>query len=48
MYRTLIAAGVIGVGVDMGTGAAYDYPEVISVPLACGPGAKVAVTDAPK
>ncbi len=41
-FGNIILGGVIGAGVDMGTGAAYDYPELISVALACGPSAKVA------
>jgi hypothetical protein len=40
-FGNILFGGVIGAGVDMGTGAAYDYPPVISVPLACGPEAKV-------
>ena len=28
-----VFGGVVGVGVDMSTGAAYDYPELITVPL---------------
>ena len=40
-FGNIIFGGVIGAGVDMGTGAAYDYPQVISVPLACGSTASV-------
>jgi hypothetical protein len=29
----LLFGGVIGAGVDMGTGAAYDYPDLITVPM---------------
>ncbi len=43
-FGNILLGGVIGAGVDMGTGAAYDYPTVISVPLACGPDAAVAAT----
>lgn len=32
-FGNILFGGVIGVGVDVATGAAYDYPEVISVPL---------------
>lgn len=32
-FGNIIFGGVIGVGVDVATGAAYDYPEVISIPL---------------
>ena len=39
-FGNILLGGVIGAGVDIGTGAAYDYPEVISVALACGPDAK--------
>ena len=41
-FGNILLGGVIGAGVDMGTGAAYDYPEVISVALACGPDAEIA------
>ena len=27
--------GIIGAGVDLGTGAAYDYPSSIMVPMTC-------------
>ena len=36
-FGNLIFGGLIGAGVDIGTGAAYDYPQVISIPLVCGP-----------
>jgi len=46
-FGNILLGGVIGAGVDIGTGAAYDYPPVISIPLLCGansalPGNKVA------
>ncbi|MBX3673102.1 MAG: hypothetical protein KF776_09000 [Burkholderiales bacterium] len=36
----IIFGGLIGVGVDAATGAAYDYPGVISSGLDCRAGAK--------
>lgn len=36
-FGNLKFGGLIGAGVDIGTGAAYDYPQVISIPLVCGP-----------
>jgi hypothetical protein len=32
-FGNLLFGGLIGAGVDMSTGAAYDYPNVITVPL---------------
>ena len=32
-FGNIIFGGVIGAGVDMDTGAAYDYPGLISVPM---------------
>ncbi len=34
-FGNIIFGGVIGAGVDIGTGAAYDYPTLISNPIAC-------------
>jgi hypothetical protein len=34
-FGNIILGGIIGAGVDMGTGAAYDYPSDIVVPLDC-------------
>jgi hypothetical protein len=34
-FGNILLGGVIGAAVDMGTGAAYDYPSVIVVPLDC-------------
>jgi phosphoketolase len=31
----IIFGGVIGGGVDVATGAAYDYPNLITNPLSC-------------
>lgn len=36
-FGNIIFGGVIGVGVDVATGAAYDYPQLISVAMQCGP-----------
>ncbi|MDM0033395.1 hypothetical protein QTI33_14765 [Variovorax sp. J22P271] len=33
-FGNIVFGGVIGVGVDAATGAAYDYPELITVDLA--------------
>ena len=35
-FGNILFGGVIGAGVDMSTGAAYDYPQLISVALQCG------------
>lgn len=34
-YANILIGGIIGGGVDMATGAAYEYPQVISHPLIC-------------
>jgi PDZ domain len=44
-FGNILVGGVIGAGVDVATGAAYDYPVTISVPLTCGPGPKMAALD---
>ncbi len=36
----ILFGGVIGVGVDVATGAAYDYPTLITNPLSCRGAAK--------
>lgn len=36
-FGNILFGGVIGVGVDVATGAAYDYPNVVSVSLARAP-----------
>ncbi|MFN5542634.1 MAG: hypothetical protein ACK499_10065 [Betaproteobacteria bacterium] len=46
-YGNVLFGGLVGAGVDAATGAAYDYPQVISVALACGPDAKIAKADPP-
>lgn len=37
-FGNILFGGVIGAGVDIGTGAAYDYPQLISVAMQCGAG----------
>jgi hypothetical protein len=32
-FGNILFGGVIGAGVDIGTGAAYDYPALIKIPL---------------
>lgn len=34
-FGNILFGGIIGAGVDMSSGAAYEYPNVIQVPLAC-------------
>lgn len=34
-FGNILFGGVIGAGIDMGSGAAYDYPQNLSVPMAC-------------
>lgn len=34
-FGNILLGGIIGAGVDIGTGAAYDYPTTISVPMTC-------------
>lgn len=34
-FGNILFGGVIGAGVDAGTGAAYDYPVSIVVPMTC-------------
>lgn len=41
-FGNIILGGVIGAGVDVATGAAYDYPPVLSVDLRCGAAAAAA------
>src|SRR6478609_7378453 len=42
-FGNILFGGVIGVGVDVATGAAYDYPDVISIPLLRSTGTPAAV-----
>jgi len=37
----IVFGGLIGVGVDIATGAAYDYPALITSMLECKEGVKV-------
>jgi len=32
-FGNIIAGGIIGAAVDMGSGSAYDYPSIINVPM---------------
>ena len=32
-FGNILAGGIIGAAVDMGTGAAYDYPALITIPM---------------
>ncbi len=34
-FGNILIGGVIGAGIDVGTGAAYDYPATITVPMEC-------------
>jgi hypothetical protein len=45
-FGNILLGGVIGAGVDMGTGAAYDYPSQIINPLDCRSQSQIA--EAPK
>lgn len=38
-FGNILIGGVIGAGVDVSTGAAYDYPQFINVPMQCAAGA---------
>jgi hypothetical protein len=37
-FGNIIFGGLIGVGIDVGTGSAYDYPDLISVPMSSSVG----------
>lgn len=41
-FGNIIFGGIIGAGVDIGTGAAYDYPSEVSLPMDCRPTASAA------
>lgn len=34
-FGNILFGGIIGAGLDVGTGAAYDYPQTILVPMQC-------------
>jgi membrane-associated protease RseP (regulator of RpoE activity) len=35
-FGNILLGGIIGAGIDAGTGAAYDYPALLTVSLSCG------------
>lgn len=45
-FGNILFGGVIGAGVDVSTGAAYDYPQLITVAMQCGPAAAATVAAA--
>jgi hypothetical protein len=46
-FGNILFGGIIGAGVDIGTGAAYDYPALISNPISCKGPANAAAATAP-
>ena len=46
-FGNILFGGVIGVGVDVGTGAAYDYPDLISIEMGVTKLAPTAKTASP-
>lgn len=42
-FGNILVGGIIGAGVDAATGAAYDYPTLITVPMVCAGDAKTIV-----
>lgn len=42
-FGNILVGGIIGAAVDAGTGAAYDYPTLITVPMVCTGDAKTVV-----
>lgn len=46
-FGNILAGGIIGAAIDAGTGAAYDYPAVISVPMICTGDPKTVVQPVP-
>jgi hypothetical protein len=46
-FGNILFGGIIGAGVDVGTGAAYDYPKVVSIPMDCGDASGVAAAPEP-
>lgn len=47
-FGNILFGGVIGAGVDIHNGAAYDYPQLLSVPMRCEPGARAAAPARPR
>jgi hypothetical protein len=45
-FGNIIFGGVIGAGIDVGTGAAYDYPSLIQVRMGAAPSTAAAVSAA--
>jgi hypothetical protein len=45
-FGNVLFGGLIGVGVDVGTGAAYDYPALITVPMQNSASSPVAASGA--
>ena len=43
-FGNILFGGVIGAGVDMASGAAYDYPNEITIPMNCSPHQTAAAT----
>lgn len=43
-FGNILFGGVIGAGVDMSSGAAYDYPATLTIPMACAPKSEVAAS----
>lgn len=47
-FGNILIGGVIGAGIDVSSGAAYDYPPSLSIPMSCSPKtAAVAVVKRP-
>jgi hypothetical protein len=44
-FGNILLGGAIGVGVDVASGAAYDYPQTLVVPMSCAPAKVAAVAD---
>lgn len=47
-FGNILFGGVIGAGVDIGTGAAYDYPALIKVKMGAGPVGTAPLAAAPR
>lgn len=43
-FGNIIVGGIIGAAVDIGTGAAYDYPSEVVVPMSCNSEETIAKT----